>query len=246
MYFSDGAASQYKNRKNFLNLCCHRDDFGISAERHFSATSHACDGLGGTVKRLAARASLQRPYNDQIMTPRQLFDWACTNIPVVHFGYCSTEDYQREQHNLERRFHQSRTIPGTRKLHSFVPISKSKVRVRFYSASDTFKEERVTLATNDLPSESIVGFVTCLWDRNWWLACVLEVIQEDSLVKLTLLHPHGPNRSFKYPEIQDIRTVPIYDILTVVDSRTRTSRVYTMSNKEITSASEKCHTLSVE
>ena len=68
IYFSDGAASQYKNRKNFVNLCYHKDDFGISAEWHFSATSHgkgACDGLGGTVKRLAARASLQRPYSDQ-------------------------------------------------------------------------------------------------------------------------------------------------------------------------------------
>ena len=55
IYFSDGAASQYKNRKNFLDLCLHRDDFGISAEWHFSATSHgkgACDGLGGTVKQL--------------------------------------------------------------------------------------------------------------------------------------------------------------------------------------------------
>ena len=82
-YFSDGAASQYKNRKNFLNLCHHKEDFGIKAEWHFSATSHgkgACDGLGGTIKRLAARASLQRPYNDQLMTPRQLFDWACSNI----------------------------------------------------------------------------------------------------------------------------------------------------------------------
>ena len=36
-----------------------------------SATAHgkgACDGIGGTVKRLAARASLQKPYSDQIMT----------------------------------------------------------------------------------------------------------------------------------------------------------------------------------
>ena len=77
IYFSDGAASQYKNRKNFLNLCNHKDDFGVEAEWHFSATSHgkgACDGLDGTVKRLAARASLQRPYNDQLMTPHQLFD----------------------------------------------------------------------------------------------------------------------------------------------------------------------------
>lgn len=70
-YFSDGAASQYKNRKNFSNLCHHELDFGVKAEWHFSATSHgkgACDGLGGTVKRLAARASLQRPYQEQIMT----------------------------------------------------------------------------------------------------------------------------------------------------------------------------------
>ena len=68
-YFSDGAASQYKNRKNFLNLCYHHTDFGIAAEWHFSATSHgkgACDGVGGTVKRLAARASLQ---SHQITTP---------------------------------------------------------------------------------------------------------------------------------------------------------------------------------
>ena len=46
-----------KIEKNFLNLCHLRDDFGISAEWHFSATSYgkeACDGLGGTVKQLAA------------------------------------------------------------------------------------------------------------------------------------------------------------------------------------------------
>ena len=148
IYFSDGAASQHKNRKNFLNLCHHKADFGISAEWHFSATSHgkgACDGLGGTVKQLAARASLQRPYNDQIMTPRQLFEWASTSISSAHFGYCSKDDYEREQHNLENRFRQSRTIPGTRKLHSFVPISNRKVKVSFYSTSGTSREERVEL-----------------------------------------------------------------------------------------------------
>ncbi|MCG8620798.1 MAG: hypothetical protein MJE68_02200 [Proteobacteria bacterium] len=76
VYFSDGAASQYKNRKNFINLCNHEADFGIQAEWHYSVTSHgkgASDGVGGTVKRLAARASLHRPYEQQIMTPLQLF-----------------------------------------------------------------------------------------------------------------------------------------------------------------------------
>ena len=37
----------------------------------FFATYHvksACDGIGGTEKRLVTKASLQRPYNDQILT----------------------------------------------------------------------------------------------------------------------------------------------------------------------------------
>ncbi|GBN03596.1 hypothetical protein AVEN_201855-1 [Araneus ventricosus] len=37
-YFSDGAASQYKNKSNFLNLCNHEKDFGIKAERNFFAS----------------------------------------------------------------------------------------------------------------------------------------------------------------------------------------------------------------
>ena len=247
IYFSDGAASQYKNRKNFLNLYHHKDDFGVKAEWHFSATSHgkgACDGLGGTVKRLAARASLQRPYNDQLMTPRQLFDWACANVPAVYFGYCSNEDYAKERSSLERRFQLSRTIPGTRKLHSFVPISSSTVEVRYYSASDASRKERVTLAKNDIPPESIAGFVTCLYEGNWWLACVLEVCSDTKKVKLTFLHPQGPSNSFKYPEPRNIHNIPMDDILTLVDPRTRSGRVYSLTKKEMTFATERLRSVS--
>jgi len=83
IYFSDGAASQYKNFKNFANLLHHSSDYGLDAEWNFFGTSHGkntCDGIGGTVKRLAARASLQRTLDDHIMTPLQLFDWCRKNI----------------------------------------------------------------------------------------------------------------------------------------------------------------------
>ena len=58
-------------------MCNHNQDFGAEAEWHFSATAHgkgSCNGLGATVKRLAARASLQRPYKDQIMDAKQLLN----------------------------------------------------------------------------------------------------------------------------------------------------------------------------
>lgn len=38
-YFSDGSAAQYKNRKNFINLTYHYEDFNCLAEWHFFATS---------------------------------------------------------------------------------------------------------------------------------------------------------------------------------------------------------------
>ena len=130
LYFSDGSAAQYKNRKNFVNLCYHKEDFGVQAEWHFYATSHSkgpCDGIGGTVKRLAARASLQRAYHSQIMTPRQLFDWAIENTERVHFKYCTSDDYRQEEVFLEERLKISRTIPGTQKLHCFIPLSIAKI-----------------------------------------------------------------------------------------------------------------------
>jgi hypothetical protein len=51
-YFSDGASSQYKKCKNFMNLHYHGQDFLVAAGWNFFATSHdksPCDGIGGTV-----------------------------------------------------------------------------------------------------------------------------------------------------------------------------------------------------
>ena len=83
IYFSDGCAAQYKNCKNFLNLCLHLVDFGVPAEWHFFATSHgksAGDGAGGTLKRLATKASLQHAYQDHILTAHELYQFAVNHM----------------------------------------------------------------------------------------------------------------------------------------------------------------------
>ena len=53
LYFSDGAASQYKNFKIFVNLCYHEIDHMIQTQWHFFATTHGklpCEGIRGTTK----------------------------------------------------------------------------------------------------------------------------------------------------------------------------------------------------
>ena len=75
--------------EKILNLCFHEEDFCVSAEWHFFGTSHGkgpCDGIGGTTKKLATRASLQR-NQDPIMTPQKLFVWAEKNVRGINFSF---------------------------------------------------------------------------------------------------------------------------------------------------------------
>ncbi len=76
------------------------------------------------------------------------------NIKATTFQYLTVEDYKREQILLER-FQQSRTISGTHKLHSFIPLSRNKVSTKVYSFSATSKVQRVTVQEGDLVPEEI-------------------------------------------------------------------------------------------
>lgn len=138
-YFSDGAAGQYKNRKNFANLVHHDHDFQVSAEWNFFATSHgksSCDGVGGTVKRLAAHASLQGTL---ITTPKELYEWAKCNIHGIRFSFTSIEEHENEAHELNSRFFSLKTVPGTRNIHCVVPMDR-KIVIKTYSNSEVLKE----------------------------------------------------------------------------------------------------------
>ena len=70
-HFSDRCAAQYNNYKNFLNLCHHYSHSVLEVDWDFFAANHekfAVIGIGGPIKSLTARAGLQRPYNNQILS----------------------------------------------------------------------------------------------------------------------------------------------------------------------------------
>uniref|UniRef100_UPI00358EEC48 uncharacterized protein n=1 Tax=Myxine glutinosa TaxID=7769 RepID=UPI00358EEC48 len=240
-YFSDGCAAQYKNRNNFSNLCLHEEDFGVPAEWHFFATSHGkgpSDGVGGTIKRLAGKASLQRPYDQQIITPRQLFEFADSEIANVNCQFATAEQYEQESKLLKARFEETRTIPGTLKLHCFVPVSKEKVTVRAFSFSAEERKEHVKLTPGmiDHNVSAITGYVTVDYDGHWWVACVMEHTPERHEVDVKFLHPHGPSPAYTFPEPSDPLTIDYQDVLTTVEPTTATGRTYCISKKETSAA----------
>jgi hypothetical protein len=70
---------------------------------HF-AWQECIDSLWRTVKRLAARASLQQPYTiHQIMTSRQLVNWEQTNIQNMNFEFVTELEFVEEEKLLFKR-----------------------------------------------------------------------------------------------------------------------------------------------
>ncbi|PSN43647.1 hypothetical protein C0J52_16667 [Blattella germanica] len=95
-YFSDGAAGQYKNKKNFINLLHHEREFQVRAEWHFFATSHGkgpSDCVGATIKRLAVYASLQGTH---ITSAIKLHEWAQCNITRILFSFTRRKSMKRK------------------------------------------------------------------------------------------------------------------------------------------------------
>lgn len=141
-FFSDGAASQYKNRKNFLNLCLIKKDFGLEAEWHFFATSHGkspCDALGGSFKRNARNRTMQKPM-DPIDNAKKFYDFGVSiKDSKVEFVYCSQVEHDEVETEYKDRFDQAKTIQGTQSLHAFKPIGEHRVSARIYSEAEESK-----------------------------------------------------------------------------------------------------------
>lgn len=113
-----------------------------------SHEKNACDCAKGTVKQLAALASLWMVCNDQIMTCWQLYDCAKNNIVNINFFLFSTT----EAKILKGRLETTKTIMDTQLFYNHSPVNKSRVLVKIYSFSEEPTVEIVSAndANNDL------------------------------------------------------------------------------------------------
>ena len=104
---------------------------------------------------------------------------------------------------------------------SFVSTTKSNhISTKAYSLSPASKVERVSIFETELALEDISGFVVCIYVGQWWVACVLQVDEDNSVVKLTsFINMQGPSRLFRFPATPDILTVPAESILMKIDPK---------------------------
>ena len=134
-FFSDGAASQFKQKYNFVNLT-YLQEQGVTVHWHFFATSHgkgAVDGVGGEVKRMAWLDVLSGKKRIQCASEFvECVQAKNTRIKIIHVMEADIENIKEL---LDERWAGIKAIPGTQKLHSIQVVERDKVRYAKYSQS---------------------------------------------------------------------------------------------------------------
>ena len=172
-------------------------------------TSHGkspCDGIGGTVKRLVARASLQRPYDKQLLPAQEVFTFCKEEIKGIEFIFISQADMEI-------------TRIGTKR------ISKDQNYALHFNFVSTPAIEPIVISVN--------SFVVCLYDDENWIGLIEEVDNDQRDAKIRFMHPKCIARSYFWPVKDDTCWVPDENIICNIGVPTTvTGRQYKLQPKD--------------
>ena len=100
-----------------MSLCYRQTDYGISVESevYLQLLNRKSPYVGAirAVKRLAAHASLQRPINNQILTPLNLYDFCEESVLGITFIYVASDEVDSVKDNQKKCFSNGNPVVGT-------------------------------------------------------------------------------------------------------------------------------------
>lgn len=124
--------------KNVSDLTYDMQDFEREGTWNFFAASHGkgqYDGLGGTIKRLSSKTSLQRPFDSQLLDSEDLFQWARDSLKSANVIWVSEADVFKERELPGERFSRQKVVPRTQSYYYTVAVGAGRIAVRLTSVS---------------------------------------------------------------------------------------------------------------
>lgn len=131
-YWTDSPTSQYRDKTMFSLVSEHADIFdGISAQWNYFESGHGkgpCDGIGGTVKRLAD-AAVKRSAA-VIQDDFDFFTWASqerhesSGSKIIYF-FVAKGDCAAGSLLIAKRWSTVKTFPGTMQIHAVIGDDRS-------------------------------------------------------------------------------------------------------------------------
>lgn len=150
-HWSDGVASQFKNKYNFQNLLYHQLDFGVTADWSFFATAHGkgpIDGIGGEVKRQVWRSVLQG--KDVVVNAKDFADVAARLCRKIQIVFRSKQDIETDTTHLPLRWASCQPLQGTQSFHFIKPMDRHTLA---YGRNSVFTQPDAVLLTKAMTAE---------------------------------------------------------------------------------------------
>ena len=153
---------------------------------------------------------------------------------IVFIGIDKTE-MQEVRIEMEKRYEDGHTVPGTRSSHHFIPLSPSKIGHKLCSEDESF----VDVHDFNIPSPVDIGsitpssYITCSYNSFWWVGLIESIDMEMGDVHVDFMHPHGPRKTFNWPTRPDKCYVPFKNIVYLIQAPTTiTGRTYKIENED--------------
>ena len=158
----------------------------------------------------------------------------CQEMSEIRFFDVNKKTMEEVRKFLEARFARGDTVPGTRTSHHFVPLSASQIGHKLSSEDVSYIDIHDFHLTSNFQISDIapMHYITCIYNSLWWVGIVTEVNAEEGDVTVKFMHPHGPRKTFNWPEIDDTCFVPIKKILCIISPITSTGRTYKITDQE--------------
>ena len=167
-YMTDSPTSQYRNKQIFSIVDQHDQLFpGVRASWLYFEAGHgkgACDGVGGTAKRLADMAVKRQTA--VIQSAENFYDWGKSQEnSSLRYIFVSKSQCKEAHEELSKI--PCKPVKGTLQLHAVVPVNKGKISVRATSCycEHCFKDGELTISckgwvTHDLYNANTAEAIT--------------------------------------------------------------------------------------
>ena len=122
-YWTDSPTSQFRNKTIFHIISEHKEEYNCVASWNYFEAGHGkgpCDGVGGTVKRLADDYVKQNKV--VIQDAADFFAWGRDkqSESKIDYTFVSTDEYKLSKVSLQSRFEVIKPVQGTMKVHAAV------------------------------------------------------------------------------------------------------------------------------
>ena len=172
--------------------------------------------VGGTLKRLTPRASLQTL--EQILTPKQLFEFENGEITGIKTYFVNSQSVKQNAAFLESRVSNCSLFKELARIMSLFQVEEVLVWPVCLEVLPKIYLSNIKKLFCLLTTSCLDGFMLVLKmvPLKWYLG-VANYISVKNYVNIKFLQPNGPPAQLFRPSLEDICWILIHDIITQVD-----------------------------